>query len=202
MIGVDFDNTIVCYDRVIYDTARERGLIPSSVSVSKSVVRDYLRAHGREEEWTELQGYVYGEGLKRAEPFPGALDFFRRCHELALPVSVISHKTSVPFRGPAFDLRDAAQQWLERHGFYDSTGARMHPDQVFFESSKAAKLQRIADLECRYFIDDLPEFLSEPSFPVGVSKILFNPSGSGVPKAGVTTVRSWNELHDWLRRFE
>ena len=202
MIGVDFDNTIVCYDRVIHEAARERALIPPGIPVSKSAVRDYLREQGMEEAWTELQGFVYGEGLTRAEPFPGVLKFFRRCRDLAQPVSVISHKTSVPFRGPACDLHGAAQQWLDRQGFYDPARIGMHPDRVFFEPTKTAKLERIASLGCRYFIDDLPEFLDEPSFPAGVSRILFDPTGDSVSGTCVRTIRSWDELHEWLERLE
>jgi len=202
MIGVDFDNTIVCYDRVIHELALERQLIPSTVPASKSAVRNYLRACGMEDDWTELQGHAYGEGLKRAEPFPGALGFFKRCRDLAVPVSVISHKTTVPFRGPACDLRNAAQHWLECQGFYDAARIGMSRDRVFFEPTKAAKLERIASLECKYFIDDLPEFLDEPSFPPGVSKILFDPAGSGISETCSRSVRSWDELYEWLRSFE
>ena len=59
MIGVDFDNTIVCYDGVFHRAAVERGLIPPELPVSKGQVRDHLRRLGQEHAWTELQGEVY-----------------------------------------------------------------------------------------------------------------------------------------------
>ncbi|SVB15737.1 uncharacterized protein METZ01_LOCUS168591, partial [marine metagenome] len=41
--------------------ALEQSLIKSNLNVSKIAVRDYLRDKGRNNIWTELQGYVYGE---------------------------------------------------------------------------------------------------------------------------------------------
>jgi hypothetical protein len=34
-----------------------------------------LRALGKEDVWTELQGYVYGARMAEAEAYPGVLDF-------------------------------------------------------------------------------------------------------------------------------
>ncbi|MBI2360879.1 MAG: hypothetical protein HYV04_18575 [Deltaproteobacteria bacterium] len=80
-IGIDFDNTIVCYDQMFHRIALERGLIPASLPATKGHVRDMLRRMGREEEWTEMQGQVYGKRLHEAEPFPGVLEFFTLCRE-------------------------------------------------------------------------------------------------------------------------
>ncbi len=38
---------------------------------TKQAVRDFLRATGREADWTELQGIAYGPRIADAEPFPG-----------------------------------------------------------------------------------------------------------------------------------
>jgi hypothetical protein len=42
-IGIDFDNTIICYDTVFAAVARQRGLVPEGWDGLKSEVRDYLR---------------------------------------------------------------------------------------------------------------------------------------------------------------
>ena len=62
-IGVDFDNTIVSYDKVFHKVALEQSLIKSNLNISKIAVRDYLREQGQNNIWTELQGYVYGERM-------------------------------------------------------------------------------------------------------------------------------------------
>ena len=77
-IGVDFDNTIVCYDGLFHRVALEQGLIPASLPANKGGVRDYLRQIGREDDWTAMQGTVYGARMLEASAFPGVLDFFRR----------------------------------------------------------------------------------------------------------------------------
>ncbi len=73
LVGVDFDNTIVCYDRLFHKAALEKGLIPPELPASKGQVRDYMRANGAEDAWTELQGYVYGPRMLDAAPFAGTL---------------------------------------------------------------------------------------------------------------------------------
>ena len=79
VLGVDFDNTIVAYDLLFHRVARDEGLIPPELPALKSEVRNYLRARGKEDEWTRIQGLVYGSRILEAEPFPGALDCLREC---------------------------------------------------------------------------------------------------------------------------
>ena len=75
-IGLDFDNTIICYDAVFLDAAKARGLLPAGFAGTKQQVRDTIRlAPGGEIEWQKLQGYVYGAGIGGAELFPD-LDAF------------------------------------------------------------------------------------------------------------------------------
>ncbi len=186
-VGVDFDNTIVCYDQIFYKVARERALVPAEVAANKGSVRDYLRRCGREDDWTELQGYIYGSRMAEAAPFSGVLDFFALCRERRVGVNVISHRTRYPFRGPRYDLHQAARDWLESQGFYD----RLTAEQVYFGLTKADKLERIARAGCTCFIDDLPEFLGEPGFPGGVKTILFDPNGSYPAERRFIRAASW-----------
>jgi len=193
-IGVDFDNTIVCYDSLFHRLAVEQELIPPEVAPRKGEVRDYLRRIGREEAWTELQGHVYGDRLDEAEPYPGALEFFAACRAADRPALIISHKTRTPFLGPAHDLHAAAYRWLEGRGFFRPAGIGLLRESVFFELTKQAKLDRIGGMGCDLFIDDLPEFLAEPAFPPGVTRLLFDPSGHHDPPAGVLRMSSWAEI--------
>jgi hypothetical protein len=190
-IGVDFDNTIVCYDGLFHRVAREQGLIPDGLPVDKGSVRDHLRATGREELWTAMQGHVYGARMAEAEAFPGVRDFFRRMLGRGHELFIISHKTRFPYLGPKHDLHAAAADWLERQGFFDDLG--LPRDRVHFELTKQDKLRRIGTAGCTHFIDDLPELLAEPAFPAGVERLLFDPAGAhaGGP---FRRARSWTEL--------
>ena len=146
LVGVGFDNTLVCYDGIFHKIALEEQLIPEALPKNKNAVRDYLRAAGLEPRWTEMQGLVYGSRLVEAEPYPGALEFFKTCEQNNIPVFVVSHKTQYPYLGPKYDLHEAARGWLERYGF-----ASLARD-VFFELTKEAKLARIGLLNCEFFL--------------------------------------------------
>ena len=192
-IGVDFDNTIVCYDALFHRVAAERGLIPTDLPVNKSAVRDHLRQIGREQDWTEMQGYVYGVRMSEAAPYPGVIDFFHACRRAGIEISIISHKTRHPFLGERHDLHGAARHWLEQQGFFDPSKIGLSGDAVFFELTKQAKLERIAQRGCGHFIDDLPELLAEPAFP-RIDRILFDPNDLYAGETAFFRARSWAEI--------
>ena len=194
LLGIDFDNTIVCYDALFHRVCRERELIPAEVPVNKTDVRNYLRQAGREDAWTEMQGYVYGARMSEASPYPGVLDFFRACRAAALPCRIISHKTRRPFLGEPYDLHAAATGWLELHGFFDPTGLGLSRADAFFELTKEAKLSRIGAAGCTHFVDDLPEFLAEAAFPQNVHRILFDPNQLYTAETRFDRASSWPEL--------
>ncbi len=193
-IGIDFDNTIVCYDAVFYRVALEQGLIPSHLPASKGAIRDYLREHGMENHWTAMQGYVYGERMIQAPAFPGVMEYVARLVRAKVPVFIVSHKTRYPYLGPKFDLHEGAHGWLETNGFFDAGRIGMTRDQVFFELTKRAKLQRIANLECTHFIDDLPELLAEPDFPKKARPWLFDPNNDHSHELPFARLSSWHNV--------
>jgi hypothetical protein len=185
VIGIDFDNTIVCYDGLFQRSAVERGLVSDGTARTKEQLRDVLRAHQREDEWTALQGHVYGPGMEDAEPFDGALDFLSRCVHAGVPVAIVSHRTPVPYAGPPHDLHAFARAWLDTRGI---------TVQAHFEDTREAKLERIRALGCSHFVDDLPEFLTDPAFPSGVARFVFDPYDSEAAAAcGLPRIASWPE---------
>jgi len=194
-IGIDFDNTIVSYDSLFHRAALERGLIPPDLPATKSCVRDHLRRAGREDDWIKLQGCVYGPRLSEAVPYPGVLRFFEGCRRAGIGLSIISHKTRLPALGQPRDLHQAAFNWLEQQGFFDPSGIGLSPSDVFFELTRAAKLERIVQRRCTHFIDDLPEVLSEPDFPK-IERILFDPHGLYGGQTQWARAQSWMELWD------
>lgn len=197
-LGLDFDNTIVCYDGLFHRVAREEGLIPAALPATKSDVRNHLRSIGREEVWTEMQGRVYGPRLREASPYPGVLEFVRRVRQAGIPVAVISHKTKHPFLGEKHDLHAAAWGWLEQEGFFDPARIGMSRDDVFFELTKQSKLGRIGSWGCTHFIDDLPEFLGEAAFPEGVERWLFDPNDLYSDETRFHRLGHWKEAADRL----
>ncbi len=174
-VGIDFDNTIACYDGVFHAAALERGLIPPDLSRDKNSVRDHLNAAGRAEAFTELQGYVYGTRMELASPYPGFADFVDAARRAGHNLFIVSHKTRHPIRGPRHDLHAAARGFLKAQALTGDTGP-IAPDHVFFELTKEAKAARITALRCEVFIDDLPEIFTLPGFPRTTRPVLFDPA--------------------------
>lgn len=189
-IGIDLDNTIVCYDEVFGALARCRGIIGSDNRSGRIALRDELRAGGREDVWTELQGEAYGDRMDAAPPFAGAREFVEECARHDVAVFVVSHRTRQPYRGPASDLHAAARHWLVEQGFVGS--AALTPDRVFLELTRDDKMRRIRTLRCTHFVDDLPELLTDPAFPKMTIPILFDPHDAHGPTA-LRRLHSWAE---------
>jgi hypothetical protein len=198
VIGLDFDNTIVCYDEVFARVAAEEGLVPEGVAPTKSRIRDHLRRAGREEAWTELQGRVYGPLMRYATPFPGALEFIAEAVRGGYDVAIVSHRTRYPYRGERHDLHAAARAWLTRYGCGDGGSVGLADARIHFEETKDAKLKTIGLLGCRSFVDDLPEIVCSKDFPPGVDRILFDPAGTTDPSASFVIARSWSEVRHSL----
>jgi hypothetical protein len=174
-IGIDFDNTIACYDGVFHAAAVERGLIPPDLARDKNSVRDHLNGRGHKDDFTELQGYVYGARMDLVSPYPGFADFIGVAQGAGHELFIVSHKTRHPILGPKHDMHAAARGFLVDHGLIGEGAARIDPARVFFELSKEEKVTRAVSLRCDMFIDDLPEILAMPGFPDRMRRILFDP---------------------------
>ncbi|SDS22610.1 hypothetical protein [Bradyrhizobium canariense] len=180
-IGIDFDNTIICYDKVFAAAARDRGLIPGEWTGLKTDVRDYLRSKpGGEHAWQGVQGWVYGKGIGGAEIFPGLSDFLSTCRQTGSNVYIVSHKTQFGHQDPdRTDLRAAARDWMQGAGLIGTEHSALSLDDIYFEDTLAAKVDRIAGLELDIFIDDLVDVFEQPHFPRQIRSILFaNPETS------------------------
>ena len=199
LIGVDFDNTLVCYDELFYRAAVERRLIPPELSPRKELIRDFFRRSGREDDWTMLQGHVYGKAIAEAPPFPGAIEFFAACRSAGAEIRIVSHRTRYPVLGPRHDLHSAAVEWLRANGFFDEERTGLTPARTHFEETRRGKLDRISALGCAWFIDDLPELLSDPEFPGSVRRVLFDPHGTGPAEARFEKIGGWPEAISLLR---
>ncbi len=193
VVGFDFDNTIVSYDLLFKKLAFEKGLISEDFPANKTLVRDHLRATGREPLWTALQGEAYGPRMADAIPFPGVKSAIARLIQGGVDVRIISHKTKFPISGPQFDLHGAAQAWLEKENFW-TAAVGMLQQHAFFEPTKELKLARIGSEGCEAFVDDLPEILLASLFPNHVRRFLFDPERIQAPREGLQVLSSWDNF--------
>ncbi|MET4419017.1 hypothetical protein [Bradyrhizobium sp. RT3a] len=194
-IGIDFDNTIACYDGVFHAAALERGLIPADLGRDKNSVRDHLNGSGRKDDFTELQGYVYGARMDLVSPYPGFAEFVSAARKAGHDLFIVSHKTKYPILGPQHDMHAAARGFLTDRDLMGSGAAQIAPDRVFFELTKEEKVARAGTLACEVFIDDLPEILGMAGFADGMRKVLFDPENQFAGKALPFDRRaSWAEI--------
>lgn len=193
-IGIDFDNTMVCYDQLFWTLAREKGLIGESIERRKNAVRDDLRRRGLEPRWTALQGEAYGSRILEAVPFEGLAAGLTWLRQQGCSLFIVSHKTRVPVAGAEVDLHAAARSWLVQQGIWSPSTSGSLVQGAYFELTKLAKLQRIDQLGCDVFIDDLIELLTEPEFPAQVRRVLFDPHGEQTTlPPGIQQLKSWND---------
>ena len=114
-IGIDFDNTIVDYEGAFHAAAMERGLVTADLPKTKNSVRDFLNSAGRKDDFTALQGYVYGTRMNLAKVYPGFREFVAIARASRNDVFIVSHKTRFPLLGPKYDMHEAARVFLAGH---------------------------------------------------------------------------------------
>ena len=195
-IGVDFDNTIACYDSAFSVVAHEIGLTDFPILLSKAQIKArVLASPGGDLDWQRLQGQVYGKYIHLAIVYAGFVEFLR-CSKLnGHSVFIVSQKSEFGhFDITRVNLRDAALRWLAHNGIVGSEGSPLLKSEVFFESTRREKLARIRALGCTHFIDDLKDVLADPLFPEWTERILFSPDCSVKYECGLRIEASWPGL--------
>lgn len=196
-IGIDFDNTIVTYDRVFHRHGVRLGLIPPHTVMNKRVIRDLIRTlPDGEAKWIKLQGLVYGQYIDEAEFAQGIHHFLKSCASHSARIYIISHKTRYPALGPCYNLREAAARWIERQMLTSEFGIAI--EDCLFVDTREEKLSRLAATGCGYFIDDLVEVLSHPAFPAEVVKILYCAAPTPALPRDIIHFGSWDGIRTFV----
>ena len=190
-IGIDFDNTIVDYEGAFHSAAMERGLVTADLPPSKNSVRDFLNNAGRKDDFTALQGYVYGARMDLARLYPGFREFVAIARASGHDVFIVSHKTRFPLLGPRYDMHESAHAYLTRHML--SADDAVPRQNIYFEETKEQKIGRAVALGLDVFIDDLPEILVMPGLPERCRRILFAPQGSD-SRGNFEQCGRWDEI--------
>lgn len=191
LIGLDFDNTIVCYDYAIAKLADEMFDLPKELPRTKISVRNFLRDSGREIEWTSFQGLLYGPGMEYAYPFDGVIEGIQILREVGHSFCIVSHRSLYPYAGTSYNLHLYARKWVTRH--LVSRGI-IEQDKVFLLDTLDKKVAAISDLDCQIFIDDLPEVILHKAFPQKTAAVLFDPTQMQSPISCAPTMHHWKDL--------
>ena len=195
-LGIDFDNTVACYDHVFPYAAIELNLLEGEPASSKTGVKETLlnRIDG-DLDWQRLQGQVYGRYMHLAELFPGFFEFLYLSKLRGCSVFIVSHKSEFGHYDEAqIPLREQALHWMSANRFFDRNDLSMSENDGFFESSREEKICRILSLGCTHFIDDLPEIFNDSLFPEEIHKIWFQPNSSETRDVSLQRTSSWREI--------
>ena len=200
VLAVDFDNTIVDYDDLVYRVAVRMDLIPEGPVLDKLEVRRRIRLQPNGEvAWQKLQATVYGPRIGEAKLVDGVASFFQKCKCRGCKVYIVSHKTEYASQDrTGTSLRSAAMGWMEEHGFFQDLGLGLSPADIYFEDTRAKKLERVKSLGCAFLIDDLAETFLEESFPQEVGKVLYDPHSAHPSIPGVKSASNWGEITDYV----
>lgn len=174
-IGIDFDNTLANYSGVFYQVGVGLGWLPENIGQSKSSVKQYFFEHNQKDKWTELQGLVYGDEIHRAQLYEGAKDVIAYLLNKGHIVYIISHKTQFPVIGKKVSLHNAATKWLIDNEIIGDSPEQLVDSKVFFNQTQKDKISKIIELDCDFFIDDLPAIFQHINFPNYVKKVFFDP---------------------------
>lgn len=200
-IGIDFDNTIADYDHLFVEEGVRAGWYPFDTAGTKQSVRDHVRAAGPdgEQNWQVLQARVYALRMPDARAMDGFGEFLMGCAERDIDVSIVSHKTRFAKRDETrTDLRDAALSWLADQGFLEGGRFGLTRERIYFEATRRGKVDRIREISCSDFIDDLIEVLTEPEFPNGVRRHLLSTRTDETKQEGIAVHPSWRHIADAL----
>jgi len=192
-LGLDFDNTLITYDKLFKKAAFEKKLIPKDFPENKNLIRNYLREKDKETLFTLLQGEVYGKRISEASQADGMYAALKEAKNKGIQLFIISHKTKTPYKGPKYDLHHAALTWLEKNLFFDQAGIDIPKQNIFFEETKEKKIQRIQELGCTHFIDDLEEILS--MINTNTKKILYCPFDNNLMVNDFIPMKRWTDLY-------
>ena len=173
-IGIDIDNTIICYDRVFASVAMSQGFSVHS-NASKEEVKKWFHERDMQQSFTRLQGEVYGKFIDLASVFDGVLSFIDVAKRSGCHLFLVSHKTRYPLIGEKIDLHKSARHFLINNNVIsNSGGVGVHPSNVFFERTLTRKIKRISTLNLDFFIDDLLQVFEHSNFPVTTNFMHFS----------------------------
>ena len=145
--------------------------------------------------WQLAQGWLYTDGLSYARSGHGAVELCEFLRSSNFELLIVSHKTT---HTPDFcgqkPLREIATKWINNSDLADYF---LGNEQIYYEATRALKVERIQKLKFNYFVDDLVEVFQEPGFPQDVNSFLLSGTGSEL-----TWVQNVGSLSDIKRLIE
>lgn len=154
-----------------YDTPAKKWAKSNGINNIETLgsLKDFFRGRGAyESEWIEVQEWLYSEGIREATIRIGFKELTLHLRELNADIFIISHKTKVSARNK-IDLILPAKIWINE---VLKPIIALSEENIFFEQTRMAKINRIAETQITHFVDDLEEIFEHRYFPRKVKKYL------------------------------
>lgn len=193
-LGIDLDNTIINYSISIVDLAKiEYGIdLETNTNLKRNFKRLILKKFN-ENEWTRAQGLLYSKYISSAILYDDFLPNLEKLRTIFDNIYIVSHKTKFPYIGNKIDIREKAMNWIMENIVSDTGVPLVKENDVYFESTINEKIQRISEIECKIFIDDLPDILLK--LPNNLEGILF---GTRTNNLNHINFDNWHDLVRYL----
>ena len=149
LVGIDLDNTIIDYSPIYKKILIDRKIHLKKNKDPKKLLKESIKNN----EWTELQGIIYGQKISYAKLFVNFENFLKFSKIHNIEIVIVSHKTKYPYVGKKINLHEAAKKFLKK-----KLTNYKYIKKIFFENSIKKKIDRIKKLDCDFFIDDLKKF--------------------------------------------
>ena len=172
--GFDLDNTLIDYSVAVQKYCSNEGLDEcKTINNLRTLLR---RSDTTGRLWQLAQGWLYTDGLSYARAGQGAVELCEFLRSSNFELLIVSHKTT---HTPDFcgqkPLRKIATKWINSSELADYF---LGNEQIYYEATRASKVERIQKLKLNYFVDDLVEVFQEPAYPKNVTSFLLSETGS------------------------
>ena len=169
IFGFDFDNTIINYDNVFYNSALKKKLINKKVKRNKESIKKILIKKKGIKEWIKLQSAVYSQEIDKAKPNYKLIIILKFLKKKRIKFYIVSHKTKFPYFGKKVKLHKISRNWLDKNVFNKKN--KLGKCKYYFETSIQKKVARIKKLKITHFVDDLKEIID--LLPDNITRILY-----------------------------
>jgi hypothetical protein len=172
-LGIDLDNTIICYDNLIHNLAKKKfPKIKLKKNIrSKKIIKNKIIKFYNNNQWTKLQGIIYGEKILDAKLFNNFKEGIKKLKD-EFEIFIISHKTNKAAIGKDINLRNAAKKFLKQNDISFCKNELVNRNKILFASTQKEKIKLIKNKKIDIFIDDLDIILQ--SLPNQIKKIHFS----------------------------
>ena len=180
LVGLDLDNTIICYDNLFLKLLREQAWCKEQPDGKQELKNVVVALEDGQQKWEFLQWQAYGPRCSEASLSPGFIDFMAQGQQKNIKFCVISHKTVFAKQDlqKIHPLREIAMQTLEKWGLFCVPGLPLTKNDIHFADHRDEKLTMINKMACDVFVDDLYEVLDHPKFPLSTKPIWFSSQGN------------------------